>query len=67
MEIALLTDYPVFLTIYDPDSRLMTSFKSCSDFKDKYLRNVLTEENFTTDDVSYSPFWHDYQLTLLVL
>jgi predicted transcriptional regulator len=56
MEIALLTDCPVFMTIYDPDCRLITSYKSCTDFRTKYLGKVLSEENFTSEDVSNSGY-----------
>ena len=51
MELSILTDAQVLLSIYDPDCKTVSTFKSCDDFRNDYLPHVEKEEQFINDNV----------------
>lgn len=61
MEIVMMTGCQVMMTLYDPENRKVTSFRSTEDFRERYLSTVKTEECFTVDDVSLSSVYDDCQ------
>ena len=52
MEIVMMTGCQVLLTMYDPENRKVTSFRSTDAFRERYLSSVKVEECFTVEDVS---------------
>lgn len=53
MEVAMLTDCLVVLTLYDPLEKRVTNFTNIDEMKDKLDLNNLIEERFVLEDVSH--------------
>ena len=58
MELALLTDAYLVITIYDPSDYRATTFQSHTESKLPADATVVTHERFMSEDVS-SEFWAD--------
>ena len=57
MELSMLTNSHVVLTIYDPIENRVTNFTSTKDIEVQIQRKDLVEERFVIDDVSYFYFF----------
>ena len=52
MEIVVMTGCELQMMIFDPETKRVSSYKSCDDFSGVFLPKVRSEECFRTDDVS---------------